>query len=101
MQTNHEINALVAEHIFGYRNNGSSYSQYLLDTSLFTDAWAIVEKLTRTDVCCFDLSFSASEGWICSMRLLLGDHDKPFIERGSTAPEAICLAALKAKGVEL
>lgn len=111
--TNREINALVAEHVLNLPlDKGKedkdvpciiigvnpytirSIPQYSTDIS---EAWKVVEKLYEEDLI-IELEngdFSdGGEGWYCHV-------PEPNINQfAETAPMAICLAALKAKGID-
>ena len=63
-------------------------------------AWEVVEKLRATgEFCCIDVRHPIHEPIECAFYKVASDH-KPLIGVGDTAPHAICLAALKAIGVE-
>ena len=67
-------------------------------TSVIEDAWQVVEKMQEEgDV--FIESWSDGE-WTVSNKPL-GFRDGGVVESAPTAPEAICLAALRAKGLDV
>ena len=128
-----EQDALVAEHIFGFKtelfincpdcgaklNNSKTtkkinpfyrmwcgqcseykYSPYKEYTTQIQDAWEVIENLQADDACCFELKWYVGEfPWECIFRHhdLVNEHSE-FKSHGPTAPLAICIAALKAKG---
>lgn len=100
MKPGRELDLLVAEKVMGYQlfdselaNEGLSNSLHVADIPKYsTDiaaALGVVEKMK-------DAGFSCGvfrEKWVC----LIGNVSGPDC---NTAPHAICLAALKAVGVE-
>ena len=106
---NRAIDAAIAEHVMGHKviTNGLGMKLMYPDKvhslqevpSYSTDiaaAWQVVEKLGQMDVECYtnqdgSLFYNASTG---------GGFNINFSE-APTAPMSICLAALKAKGVEV
>lgn len=64
-------------------------------------AWAVVEKLARDEAA--TTRIDAGEDYIATVGWYGSRHDEFFRgqARASTAPLAICLAALRAKGVEV
>lgn len=89
-----EIDALVASEVLGIwpkgRRANMSVPHYSTD---IVAAWEVVEKMGGVNTgggFCLDISFDG--GWIVN----IGNHNSTDEE---SAPTAICLAALKAKGV--
>jgi ABA sandwich protein len=120
-----KVDALVAKHVMGFTegvivkhtgaqlwsDGGASFS--FRPSRDIGDAWKVWERL-RLDgpgsgdyFCCMEIRSPVSEGYeVCLRR---GSHDddhspgKPFvlISQVASAPLAICLAALKAKGIDI
>ena len=123
--TPREIDALVAEKVFnqpvewvevldyqGKRKEpylcesnegyGSSDEVDHYSTSI-ADAWEVVEKI-RGDGRWWQITDCEEEGWHASAWRTVTENDAPVCECDAvadTAPMAICLAALKAVGVEV
>lgn len=76
-------------------------------TTSISAAWEVVEKM-REEGLLFEIGSRVSEGWYAmtmhadyrSCPECDGPYDLPYWH-APTAPEAICLAALRAKGVEV
>lgn len=86
-----EIDALVAEHVMGLKEvrGYTSIPCYSTDISA---AWDVVEKLG-----CY---VEYWPGYGASMKS--SGRDSPdFLGKAKTAPLAICLAALKLKGIDI
>lgn len=91
MQAGRELDELVEQHVmdgdigcFGFRPSTS-----------ILDAWQVVEKLTeKGNVVKIDQDFI---GCTCS----IGYAGHWAVEQSESAPQAICLAALKAVGVDI
>jgi hypothetical protein len=61
-------------------------------------AWDVVEKLSR-DVCTVEIkSHRRTMGWTCFTRMPSDEGISPIRIQATTAPHAICLAALAAVG---
>lgn len=109
--TNHELNNLVAEKIMGWRRD---LSDWKTSDNQFTNwdvydwepsenircAWMVVEKMDTLGWCCQianntvgDEKFSAHFWWNKMNQSKIGFADSPS--------KAVCIAALKALGVEL
>lgn len=115
MKAGRELDALVAKKVMGfcrYRLQQGSFDRddlwgecenanhwfglpcYSKDIAA---AWQVVEKVLNNRLFDFDLSTSdGSESWRAFFRM-----HAPVVAFADTAPLAICLAALKAKGVEV
>lgn len=110
------IDALIGEHVMGLENvrfssgefcddigNGdlmddyfSGYSDVVLKYSTnIADAWLVVEKLTSETFLAFDITFLTV--WTISIVKKTGI----ILEEHKDFPMAICLAALKALGIEV
>lgn len=113
VQSLRQIDQLIAQHLFdwsdfwegegfvmgyppdetGFEGERAEVWQYSEDLNA---AWAIVDE--------FDDTFTSivietySEGWLCRISQ---DHDRIFQGQSRMAPIAICLAALKTKGIEV
>lgn len=109
MTDHRKIDALVAEHITGFTpmllDYGVAYDipHYSTDISA---AWQVWEHLHASGkFCCMDIRAPISEGWEVVLRKLNLDepdrHDAVEVMRIATAPLAISLCALKARGVEV
>lgn len=60
-------------------------------------AWEVVNKLTQSRACCFELKWYVGESpWECKISFSDGEHHPTYEAGAFTPPEAICLAALKA-----
>jgi len=97
MKSGRELDALVAEKVFGEKCicNDSPYCCQVHDNQdeYSTNIAAAWEVLNKHD--CFELIKNASGHYICT---LVEEQKEVAAE---SAPHAICLAALKAVGVEL
>lgn len=102
---NREINQLVAHHVMGwtYFDAPRGYrGNWWQPTENITDAWKVVEKMG----CEYEIIISKhKDGMILANCLFMDDKgkvdfDKWYSATADIAPMAICLAALKAKGVE-
>jgi hypothetical protein len=100
------INELVIKHLKMPRDDGNPINNPMGGCGRYystdiVDAWMVVEKIKEKHSV-FSLSWSEAvsvggektDGWICSI-------DKIPLAGHASAPMAICLAALKAKGVEV
>ena len=97
-----EIDALVAEKVMGITLIGKDMAAYLNEETQFmmpipfysTDiaaAWEVVEKVNDLG---WNISFDPiPQEWITDF-----DEHQDWVVSNKTAPMAICLAALKAKG---
>ena len=109
MKLGRELDLLVAEHIFGYtvfsKLNGSIVNQHdELDAPNFysTDisaAWEVVEKMENYFELTKIVIELAKTKTVYTAKILIGNDS--FKVHSESAPHAICLAALKAKGVEI
>lgn len=117
MKAGRELDALVAEKVFGmHRHPGCDLDDHLraecygtgteegygpvVDYS--TDsaaAWQVVEKLTELHV--VSVSCMLNKRWRCEVVQAHSQRQTPVNAIADTAPLAICLAALKAVGVEM
>lgn len=106
-----KIDALVAEKVMGWRppsedvadlwerskvwySPETASAEHLPDySSDIADAWEVVEKLESEDPGYFNLSVTTPPGWYVTF------VDPDSCAYADTAPLAICLAALKAKGI--
>ncbi|WP_035102278.1 BC1872 family protein [Aneurinibacillus terranovensis] len=86
--TNREIDALVAERIFGWENPLSSPHLPHFSTSI-TDAWEVAEKIKEGG---WHMVLHSSRGYICD----LSNKGTVVVGYGPSASLAICLASLKA-----
>lgn len=120
-----EIDALVAEHALGwgpvvFEHNGREYRQppdgsgvsFTRPTPAFSSdiaaAWLVWERLRESRVyCCMDVRAPYAEDWevaLTRLRLEPDDgsgHRPDVIVRAETASLAICLAILRAHGIEV
>lgn len=65
-------------------------------------AWKVWEHLyTSREYCCMDIKHPYAEGWEVVLIRTYEEHEKsrPMVSNIETAPLAICLAVLKAKGI--
>lgn len=94
MKPGRELDLLVAEKIFGWSPSQvydkHSYLSYSTDISA---AWEVVEKVKSEYSVTIDTCLEHEGKWLCTFAY----HQV----EGDSAPHAICLAALKAKGVEV
>lgn len=83
-----KIDALVDEHVMGW-------GCYIVPnySSDITAAWEVVEKMEGE---WFNLSAASPKGWYAAFGS--PDNESTY---GDTAPLAICLAALKTKGIDI
>ncbi len=113
MEAGRELDALVAERVMGYtvrRGPGANYDGMLLPWEVWdrdgkswnpikysadiAAAWQVIEKLADRDPMIAIWGYEdGTAGWFCDFEGIK-DHAR-------TAPHAICLAALKAVGVDL
>ena len=119
MKAGRELDALVAEKVFGqklfrgavvYGNwspQDDGYDGYVCDVPRYsTDiaaAWKVVEQLetgTDDDLPMLIHLFQDCDRWKCCVHLQY-DHILMATAWEDTAPLAICIAALKAKGVDV
>jgi competence transcription factor ComK len=109
MKAGRELDALIAEKVMGWKRktiklvNMVEEQDVLIDPRLKTysqpphystniaDAWLVVEKFPQIDIC----MSKVDDKWNCFIEF--ADH----MAIAETAPLAICLAALKACGVEV
>lgn len=102
--TPRERDALVEEKVFGTDRlfiekllAGEAGFQVLpYYTINIADAWGIMEKFDWIDV-----GRAKSGIWVCTIRFYEGFEYEEYKAYESTAPEAICIAALRASGVEI
>ena len=105
-----KIDALIAEHIFGYlMSKSKTQFDYVYEPKkdvwgpcykYSTDiaaAWEVVEKFNDSFVDIRHWHPEQDSGWHC----MIQTDDTCFEHPADTAPMAICLAALKAKGIEV
>jgi hypothetical protein len=114
MKAGRELNALVSEKVMGYRRTKDDCNTYWVDSdglepthsidfsSNISAAWEVVEKMgnMQTPPYAFML---AKVGSIYSVHFREEKvfDSKRFYHEGINLPECICLAALKACGVEV
>ena len=97
---NREIDALVAEHVMGMERWDSSgmYSEIVPIlphySSNISDAWQVVEKIEGQIL----IDRTLGGRWVCE---ILVNQRTSHMAEADTAEMAICLAALKAKGVDI
>lgn len=111
------IDALVAEHVMGkkpltYRWGGGVQGAESWETSAehystsIKAAWEVVEKMRESRMLIW-IQISPGGNYRAEVHQFTHLQDVGFYERialeevAATAPQAICLAALKAKGVEV
>ncbi len=115
MKAGRELDALVAEKVMGWvfqkATRPFEYPGWSLPNGDFKNiaelppvstniaaAWQVVEKVRELTV-----SLNNADGWECCFSTTNGSFlvagDEEFYGRASTAPHAICLAALRAMGV--
>lgn len=94
---NQKINQLVAEKIMGLQpQDAPNYSESI------STAWQVVERLKKDYI----VEIIVEDDFV-ECRLQIEDNDNPELlytalaVEAETVPIAICLAALKSKGVEL
>lgn len=107
--TDNKIDALVAEYIFGIVTTPEGFvfqpglgcgTPHKYSTEM-SEAWKVVQYIYNSDSWHFELATDQGElnDWVCTFEnLKTGERwqaDAP------SAPLAICIAALKTKGVEL
>ena len=109
-----EIDKLVAERVMGWADIDRKMSGYCPDGNgsyywncvpRYSDsieaAWEVWIKLHASrDFCCMDIRMPIHEGVEIALARVGTDHVTLTV-RNDSAPLAICLAALKAKGVEV
>jgi len=109
-----EIDALVAEHVLEIPVEDHGFSRFTVKVGssklavppYSTDiaaAWDVVEKLQESGFCFFiETRGKLSQ---CSVEVFLTGKPSAVFDTGEvfadTVPMAICLAALKAKGIEV
>lgn len=105
-----EINALIAEHVLGKSSRSDGLFDYSREfnskdyhqepfpySSDITAAWEVVEKLVSEH---YQIIVSVYEGGAsCDYGFPRTGTWTPKRESAATVPLAICLAALKAKGI--
>jgi len=124
MEAGKQLDALVAEKIFGYKvfrrdyvdgarfffedTDGAPTYLYMNYSTDIAAAWEVVEKLRELNngsVLEFRLTWSGKEYGIPGFVFRIWESDLPHVDllpfEAKTAPHAICLAALKAVGVNL
>lgn len=104
MTPGRDLDALVAEKVMGYRRKRDDCNTYWVDSEgeepshsheYSTDmaaAWSLVDKISNIRIETNGLK------WFVFSR---GSHSEELLAVSDTAPHAICLAALKAVGVEI
>ena len=99
--TNREIDALVAKHVIGwdmvagcFARGGHLCPEYSTDIKA---AWEVVKKLRLEDIYMKMEEFSP--GW--RVEFAYSDENILGMANRTTAPMAICKAALKCKGIEV
>jgi hypothetical protein len=112
MKAGRELDALVSETFGIYAIAGGSFEP----STNISDAWEVVEKLVEeNEKLKFDLKVDktfvmdyekASQYWRKSYVGRFEEHlgymqSNLFVEEADTAPLAICLASLKAKGIDI
>ena len=96
---NREIDALVAEHVMG--NDVRPYS------TVIQAAWSVVEKMRAEKfgfkLECGETNWNERSTWFAGFgkRLNPVECEAKYVDTIETAPMSICLAALRAKGVEV
>lgn len=123
MKPGRDLDALVAEKVMGWLNNekdtlapgmwgimdwradgtpflAANFPSYSTD---ITAAWEVVDRLSSDGS--WVLHGQEGLGWEAELNYqngrFLQNEDTVSIGRGNTAPHAICLAALKAEGIDL
>lgn len=94
-----QIDALVAEHVMGWADDGwprdpqgmghENFPKYSSDISI---AWEVVEKM-RADLWNVTVYIQDTQG--CTMH----KYNESYYLKADSIPLALCLAALKSKGV--
>lgn len=118
MKPGKELDALIAENVMGlpvldYNNYGTITVSYENDENRqavwvdlpkystdITAAWEVAEKLAEKGFY-YEIQQAWSQENTKRCRVYLNDGEARYIAIGDTAPHAICLAALKALGVEI
>lgn len=113
-----EIDRLLGEHYMGYRysEDGSRYEDveegeqrwydaaFWRPTEEMSDAWLVVDRLRDAydvDLSC-DSKLVVDPVVVCALTPMVHDHGTGVVRQyEETAELAICLAALKAKGLEV
>lgn len=120
MEAGRKLDALIAKHVFDKSSSvkddtstmtcdvcGKVYHSYEDELSYYsTDivaAWMVVEKIKESSFSLYRLDDSH---WECEVdsndgSFLLTSPSVNVFATGNTAPHAICLAALKARGIEV
>lgn len=103
-----KINHLIASKILGYSQKRDDCNTFWVDSEgnepdhghdyfyEISDAWKIVEKLIWFKLGITTVGDLATEVFFCEFF----DGKTFHIATGGSAPEAICLAALKVKGID-
>lgn len=114
MNPSRELDALVAEKVMGWKweddrltieghykdENGEYHSSFFPSTDIAA-AWEVVEKFDRYEIVKTELPLPTGEVWKPHVVLSHWKKDSFGTAFGDTVPHAICLAALKAIGVEI
>lgn len=115
MKPSRELDALVAEKVMGWRvgpidddylasdgtptgwTKGTCYSQRppFRPSTDIAAAWEVVQQFDSVKV------LKAGASWDCGISVKRGDWFEVELASAPTAPLAICLAALRAVGVEV
>lgn len=111
-----EQDALVAEHVMGmkqlcihdWNTQTTFYPPFKCSqcdgwvtlafpnyTTQIQDAWEVFDFI-NTDYACYQIGMNIRGNWVINIRAKL---DQEFFIENNSAPLAICIAALKAKGV--
>jgi hypothetical protein len=105
MKPGFELDNLIALHIFGITStNGWVDTKAMIAANGGRDyipkysqeiaaAWEVVEKMKYESFRLTHWTNNPRQGWECEFN--------GYLIKANTAPHAICLAALKAKGVEI
>lgn len=110
--TDDEINRLVAEHVMGYEVRWVNTVYYLFSNNNksehlpdYCNSWEgmgeVIDKMNPDSIhfCqTFGKNKKHRERWMCSL-FLDGEKDPVAREFADSAPKAVALAALKAKGI--
>lgn len=100
MKPGNELDALIAEKVMGEKDGQAHIEEYFFAPShLISHAWEVVEKMEDFTFTLVKYSLDDEDAYHIGF---LGEDGKNHISHGlRSAPHAICLAALKAKGVDI
>ncbi len=99
MKAGRELDVLIAEKVMGEKNDGNLHLWVPRYSISIEAAWDVVEKFRGWRFELIALREPAKNDWSQFMVTLSGPIDVAIVGTADTAPLAICIAALRAKGV--